>query len=167
MQWTVQFVTDIVLPGWEITKNRSLNYKMCSLHLMKVNTSCFDKRSDGHAKLNSPPKHFSIVECHLCFSETVYKLCDMIKYIIKARKNETNFEVVYVTSRSLTEQTIFSPLPHPVAARLWDANGVKYCCGLCLCLQACKCFQQWQFCEHGQPQKTCHSHLKYALTHVL
>ena len=69
---------------------------------MKDNTSCFDKLSDGHAKLNSPPKHFSVVECHLCCSKTVYKLGGMIKYTSKARKNETNFEVVCVTSRSLT-----------------------------------------------------------------
>ena len=61
---------------------------------MKVNTSCFDTPSDGHAKLNSPPKHFSLVKCHLCSSKTVYRLCYMIKYISKARKNETNFEVV-------------------------------------------------------------------------
>ena len=29
---------------------------------MKDNTSCFDKLSDGHARLNSAPKHFSVVE---------------------------------------------------------------------------------------------------------
>ena len=35
-----------------------------------------------------------------------------------------------------------SPLLHPVAARLWDANRVKYCCGLlCLCLQMCIGYQ--------------------------
>jgi hypothetical protein len=124
------------------TKNRSLNYKICGLPLMKDNTWCFDKLSDCHGKLNSPPKHFSVVELHLCSSKTVYKLCDMIKYTTARLGKMKQILKLFVWPREVwLEQTISSPLLHAVAARLWDENRVKYCCGLCLCLQMCIGYQ--------------------------
>lgn len=144
----------------------SLNYKICGLRLMKDNTSCFDKLSDGHAELYSPPKHFSVVESHLCSSNPVYKLWYDQVHFCKARKNETNFEVVWVTSRSLieTDHFFFSAAPSSCQTMGWKQSKiVLWVVSVLTFLHRVP--TQWKFCEHVQPQNnTCHSQLKSTLT---
>ena len=155
---TVQIVIDLTLSGWKITQNRSFNYKICGLHLMKDNASCFDKLNDGCAKLNNPSKHFSVVR--LCTDWVTWS-----STLCKARKNETNFEVICVTSRSMTGTDYLFSSPAPSSCQTMECKQDDILLvGLSVLTDVHRLLTQWKFCEHGKPQKTFHLQLKFALT---
>lgn len=89
-------------------------------------------------------------------------------HFCNARRNETNFEVVWVTSRSLTgTDHIFSTAAPSSCQTMGCKQGDIILWIVSVFTEVHRLPTQWKFCEHEQPQKTCHSHLKSALTYVL